>query len=82
MGSGQLDQRDGMCAAAGFDASDKGYVVRSDFWFRGRCVFCCVAGGSIADSCCPGVIPFVRADVDGFVLPESATDCALFQEQL
>ena len=24
---GQLDQRDGMCAAAGFDASDKGYVV-------------------------------------------------------
>lgn len=24
---GQLDQRDGMCAAAGFDASDKDYVL-------------------------------------------------------
>ena len=45
-------------------------------------MFCCVAGGSIADSCCPVVIPFVRADVDGFELPESAADCALFQEQL
>lgn len=45
-------------------------------------MFGCVASGSIADSCYPGVIPVVRVNVDGFVLPESATDCALFQEQL
>ena len=45
-------------------------------------MFRCVAGGGVADCCCPGVVPVVRANVDGFMLLESATDCALFQEQL
>ena len=45
-------------------------------------MFCCAASGGIADSCYSGVVLVVRANVDGFVLPESATDCTLFQERL
>ena len=79
---GSLVSIGGMRFAACSDAADEGDRVRPGLGVAGFSVLHRVAGGSVPCSGDSGVLSSVWADVDGFLLPQSAADRALLEEQL